>query len=143
MKKRYLVCLLLLMCAACKREKTGAVVGQATVPVVAKVNADIPSEAERTNFLWRYSEASREETVFAVTFDTARLVPPLMDEFRTRRKIPFIISVDFAVRRPDPFDPRFVNHLSIMDGQADIAVLDADGRVVDRVRKDLALLCPS
>jgi len=38
---------------------------------------------------------------------------------------------------------QMVNIYSIMDGQAEIAVLDADGRIVDRVRKDLALLCPS
>ena len=135
--------IVMLSCAACRRDKAVEVVEPATPPPAAVAKADIPTDADRENFLLRYSESPGEETVFHVTFDTARLIPPVMNEFRERGKIPFAISVDFATRKPDPFDPRFVNHFSIMEGQAEIAVLDADGRVVDRTRKDLALLCPS
>ena len=172
MKRRYLLCLLLLACAACKQDRA---VGVVTPLPAVTVNAGIPTDAEIASFIaaWQDPDDANKSIRFDVTFGPAGLMPQVMDEFRERGKIPFCISVNFYRMEKEPMgNPwgrrgqeadlratpinwdmdaqpqlvrvlQMVNIYSIMDGQAEIAVLDADGKIVDRVRKDLALLCPS
>jgi len=172
---------IMLSCAACRRDKAADVVAP-TAPPPAAVNADLPTDAEIANFIaaWQDPDDANKSIRFDVTFGTASLMPQVMDEFRERGKIPFTVSVNFYRMEVEPMrnpwggrgrslngvdeDVRaeklgwfndmdaqpqlvrvlqMVNIYSIMDGQAEIAVLDEDGKIVDRVRKDLALLCPS
>ena len=179
--KWWLPCLLLMACAACKRDKVGVVVEQTAAPVpVAVAKAGIPSEAEIAAFIeaWQDPEDANKSVRFDVTFGPARLIPPIMGEFRERGKIPFTVSVNFYRQENEPMlspwgrrishtetpcgrfetlgwsgasdaQPQLmrvlqmVNIYSIMEGEAEIAILDADGKVVDRTRKALGLLCPS
>ena len=144
--KGYALCLLLLLGAACSRvgEKPAVVAGaDGGEPAVAV----IPTDAEIADFVsaWQDPEDASKSIRFEVGFGGARLMPQIMEEFRERGKIPFVIAVDFyqMVEEPLVRVRREVGIYSIMDGQAEIAVLDADGKIVDRVRRDLALLCPS
>jgi len=136
--KRYVVYLLVLMCAACSRvgeqKPTAAAVDGGGAP------GDIPTDAEIAGFIstWQDPEDANKSVVFAATFDIAHLRPHVMEEFRERGKIPFVISVDFVRHEGE-----LANDYSIMDGQIEIAVLDADGKIVDRQTKPLDLLCPS
>lgn len=142
---RWLVpCLLLAVCAACRQET--AVVVQTTAPAVAAGGRGVPSEAEIAAFVEKHypDPSSRDQWIgFEVEFGVARLRPPIMGEFRERGKIPFVVSVNFYRQEQDRLNARFVNFFSLMDGQAEIAVLDAEGNLVDRTRQDLGLLCPS
>jgi len=137
------LCLLLLTCAACKQDAAKVDGAEPVVPGAVAGGTPVPTEAEIAEFLPHYSDAPGSQTLFEVEFGTAHLPPPMLDDFRTRGKIPFTVSVVFYRQEQDMLDSRFANNFAIMDGQAEIAVLDADGRVVDRARKDIALLCPS
>jgi len=175
----FLIPLVLLACAACKRDRAVEV---AVPPLDVTVDAGIPTDAEVANFIagWQDPEDANKSIRFDVTFGAANLMPHDMGEFRGRGKIPFVISVNFYRQEVEPMrnpwnerghnlngvgdDARaeklgwfggadaqpqlvrilqMVNIYSIMDGQAEIAVLDADGKIVDRQTKPLDSLCPS
>jgi len=133
-----------LLLAACTRVEQRKAVPPAARPAVA-VKGDVPAEAEVAKFIAKYQDPlnANKSTEFNATFGRPRLRPQIMEEFRERGKIPFAISVDFSRYEMAPGGRDIEGISSIMDGHADIAVLDADGKCVDRQRKDLALLCPS
>ena len=135
----------MLSCAACRRDKAVEVVEPETPPAAAAAKADIPTDAEVAAFVaeWKDPSDADKSIRFDVTFGVPPFMPHIMNEFRERGKIPFTVSVNFYRLEADSDSWRRMNVYSIMDGQAEIAILDADGRVVDRTRKDLALLCPS
>jgi hypothetical protein len=128
------------VCVACKRENAQTGVK----PVRASIGTPegVPTEAEIANFMSRYQDPADSKKVvwFDVTFNSARLRATLMDDFRARGKIPFVVSVDFHRQEQEG---NLVNLYAIMEGQAKIVVLDADGKVVDRKEEDLSALCPS
>ena len=129
--------LLVLMCAACSRDNEPAPVA----PPAAAQKGDVPSEVEIAGFLpmWQDPENEGVSVEFDIAFEGVPLSPAAADEFRERGKVPFVIGVGFAkYNRHRPGRSEI-----IMEGQAEIAVLDAEGNLVDRQRKDLELLCPS
>ena len=157
MKRRWVFGLLALAFAACSRvsEQTDAVPPAAA----AKATGSVPSEAEIAAFLpfWQDPSDKHKSIRLDATFGVPPFRPQVMEEFRERGKVPFAVSVSLAWYEVEPQDGRsgpftqgtdvsvmqMTDVSVIMDGKADIAVLDADGNLVDRQRKDLSLLCPS
>jgi len=131
-----------LMCAACKRDRVQTTAVPTAAPV--DVSGDVPSEEEIAAFVSTWQDPSDANTSihFDVEFNVVRLSPYALEAFRQRGKIPFAISVNFY--RYDPVEAlQLVNTYSIFEGDAEIAVLDADGRLVVRQRQGFASLCPS
>ena len=133
-----------LLCVACKREN--AQTTTTSVPVLVDVSTPdgVPTEAQIAQFMSRYQDPTDDKKmiVLNVKFGAVRIFnPDLIADYRTRGKIPFGVSVDLhRVEAGGFWGP---NEYSIMDGLAEIVVLDADGKRVDRQQKDLASLCPS
>jgi hypothetical protein len=133
-----------LMCVACKRESAPTTTTAAPVPVDVGTPEGVPTEAEIAQFMSRYQDPSDDKKMimFNVKFGSVRFYDPnLLTDYRTRGKIPFGVAVDF--HRAEVGGPWGVNEYAIMEGHAEIVVLDADGKLIDRQQKEIASLCPS
>ncbi|MCL1920755.1 MAG: hypothetical protein FWG50_06710 [Kiritimatiellaeota bacterium] len=169
--KRCLPYLLLLLCAACSRVQTKQTKAPppqqaADIPSEAEIAAFIPlwQDPEDGNKSIRFDVTfgvarlrpqvmdgfrARGKIPFAVSVNFARHEDEPWDDPWGRKPVEDARARDLgwpgaAEMRPQLVRVlRMVNVYSIMDGEAEIAVLDADGNVVDRTRQALGLLCPS
>jgi len=129
------------VCVACKQDARTATV--TPTPADTSASDGIPTDAQIAHFMSRYQDPSDNNKViiFNAKFGAIRFyTPDLQNDYRARGKIPFGIAAELVRQEKTGM---WVNTYAIMDGLVDIVVLDADGKLVDRQKKDFASLCPS
>jgi hypothetical protein len=117
---------------------SGAVVAEDA----AKNELAVPSAEVIKSFVTTAKDKPDGKTTFQfnANFKPAVLPAKSMELYRSKGKIPFAISVELLKTITTADGPEEQN---VFEGAANIVVVDAEGKIVNKKQEDMSALCPS